>query len=602
MEGPHARTCAEGESGRPLCADALRTPELTAPVPQPEGCCARQARLRLPGCISRSAGPAAEKGFASPFKCFTDMYSGFAGVSSTCGTPQDGRSPSTVSGASTWRSLSSCEEDENDETSHAGTASTLSLGTASEPCASPASGFSVEPGDGRGALSWLESVSAGDQGAGSSPSTRCPSEDRDWSWKPSAFYEFVADISTHFVLLEKLGEGSQGVVYRSQRLNPANPLANASEDGDAEVCLKFFLEEALPLPIVERLCRLRVPHVVRHRRAIHDCRGQWIVMDLARGPELLALIRQKHRESPERSWRRCGTGACKDRLCACVEQSIAGALDEAACSRYLRQMLTALAGLHAEGLIHGDVKAENFILAEPLCGHGGRGETPGLPPVLLSDLGSAVPVEAAQASRERRKAPAGAGTPMYMAPELFTKSGYDGKVDVWAAGVVFALLLTGCTPFGNTDVLSFLWQRYSSQQKSGCGFKRTAHSARTPRSGAVLVTRCPRENECFPDAADCVAPVHTMNSVTLDCMAVLASDIESAADLAPLLDPLIDAELSSGETWRNVSGEAKRVVRSLLRVDPRERPSAAHALADPWLTQLETGGEARGFQQGASRN
>jgi serine/threonine protein kinase len=36
------------------------------------------------------------------------------------------------------------------------------------------------------------------------------------------------------------------------------------------------------------------------------------------------------------------------------------------------------------------------------------------------------------------------GSPMYMAPELLEESGYyDIKVDVWALGIVFYVMLTG---------------------------------------------------------------------------------------------------------------------------------------------------------------
>ena len=39
------------------------------------------------------------------------------------------------------------------------------------------------------------------------------------------------------------------------------------------------------------------------------------------------------------------------------------------------------------------------------------------------------------------------GTPGYMAPEIFKKSGHGKPVDVWAIGVIAYFLLCGYTPF-----------------------------------------------------------------------------------------------------------------------------------------------------------
>ncbi len=39
------------------------------------------------------------------------------------------------------------------------------------------------------------------------------------------------------------------------------------------------------------------------------------------------------------------------------------------------------------------------------------------------------------------------GTPGYVAPEIFTKSGYSYKADIFSLGCVFFNLLTGCFVF-----------------------------------------------------------------------------------------------------------------------------------------------------------
>ncbi|PFH33399.1 putative protein kinase [Besnoitia besnoiti] len=584
----------------PLCDMQTLTPETRAPEYPPEG--RRRGRsypLCLPGCISRSAGrPKDQRGgsLASPFECFGS----FAGVSPTCCTPAHrGWSPSTVSGASTRRSYSSSEEDSEETPRPTRSPSAASLAGQPESSAASISPPCVKraaEGDAQGLCSRGSSPSAAAQGRGVGGGDARDEGADCGSPRQAEFCKFVGDVNSHFVLLEKLGAGSQGVVYRSQLRRGPPPLGDADSPGEEgggaeEVCLKFLVAETLAPSSVERLCRLRVPHVVRHHCAIHDCRGQWLLMDLARGPELLVLIRRKHQSGG-------GDESCKGRRCACGREAraVAEALDEAACKRYLVQMLEALAGLHAEGLIHGDVKAENFLLEEPLhlchATSDEREKPRPLPSIVLSDLGSAVPRERAQRRpRGGRTMPPGEGTPMYMAPELFTKSSYDEKVDVWAAGIVFALLLAGRTPFDNTDVLSFLWRHCASSPCSSgaCAFEPTSRRD----VSCPLAFSKKAAGSCAPGASTSLlqqrgegisAPLSpTLPPVREDGMAIFTNDFEDAADFAPLLDPLIDAEINQGEAWRDVSIEAKRMALKLLSVDPRARPSAAEALADPWL-------------------
>jgi serine/threonine protein kinase len=39
------------------------------------------------------------------------------------------------------------------------------------------------------------------------------------------------------------------------------------------------------------------------------------------------------------------------------------------------------------------------------------------------------------------------GTVAFSAPEIFTQSEYDEKIDVWSAGVVLYMMLSGLQPF-----------------------------------------------------------------------------------------------------------------------------------------------------------
>jgi serine/threonine protein kinase len=45
----------------------------------------------------------------------------------------------------------------------------------------------------------------------------------------------------------------------------------------------------------------------------------------------------------------------------------------------------------------------------------------------------------------------GLGSPMFMAPELFSKQIYNEKVDIWSIGIIVYMLLSGCAPFDGKD-------------------------------------------------------------------------------------------------------------------------------------------------------
>lgn len=44
------------------------------------------------------------------------------------------------------------------------------------------------------------------------------------------------------------------------------------------------------------------------------------------------------------------------------------------------------------------------------------------------------------------------GTLAFSAPEMFEKQDYDEKVDLWAAGIVFYMMLSGEHPFDSGNI------------------------------------------------------------------------------------------------------------------------------------------------------
>ena len=107
----------------------------------------------------------------------------------------------------------------------------------------------------------------------------------------------------------------------------------------------------------------------------------------------------------------------------------------------------ALAAVHGAGLLHGDVKAHNVMRA-----NGGR--------TMLMDFG---------AGRELSIEPAApgsdfAGTPIYLAPEVFAGASRTTASDIYSLGVLLYFLVTGSYPVEGatrTEIRRFHDQRGS---------------------------------------------------------------------------------------------------------------------------------------------
>lgn len=97
----------------------------------------------------------------------------------------------------------------------------------------------------------------------------------------------------------------------------------------------------------------------------------------------------------------------------------------------LVQIAQALRAVHQSGLVHGDVKAQNVMRAPD-----GR--------LLLTDFGTGRPVESTDFADPT--SPAVAGSPLYLAPELFTGSPPSVSADLYSLGVLAYHLATGSFP------------------------------------------------------------------------------------------------------------------------------------------------------------
>ena len=203
-----------------------------------------------------------------------------------------------------------------------------------------------------------------------------------------------SDPADDFTLLEKLGEGSFGKVYKANQ-HSLNRLVAVKLVPDAQDTGEVARE-------IATLKACKSDNIVRYYDSFQRFSELWIVMEYCAGSSLCDIME---------ATRRCYT-----------EQQI-GAV--------MAGTLEGLMYLHRQSKIHRDVKAGNLLLSES-----------GI--IKLADFGVAAKMSTTM-SRRRTVI----GTPFWMAPEVISggpEAGYDAKADVWSLGITAIELAEGAPP------------------------------------------------------------------------------------------------------------------------------------------------------------
>jgi serine/threonine protein kinase/class 3 adenylate cyclase len=208
-------------------------------------------------------------------------------------------------------------------------------------------------------------------------------------------------------LLEKLGEGGQGIVYRAE--DPAVGAIVAikvlrSERANDAMGLRRFRKEA------RILAEANNPQVVNLLEYNEENGIPYLVLEFVSGEGLDRLLRRRTR------------------------------LDEREALAIMAEVTRGLMAAHERGIVHRDIKPSNVLLIPP--------EPPGdgSPRVKISDFGLARHVVDSE-SMALTAAGALLGTPHYMAPEQWTGRSIDARTDVYALGATLFHLLAGRPPF-----------------------------------------------------------------------------------------------------------------------------------------------------------
>lgn len=214
-------------------------------------------------------------------------------------------------------------------------------------------------------------------------------------------------------LLEKLGEGAMGAVYRA--LDAAGQpcavkMMHAQAVADPALRTRFERE-------ARALFSLRHPNVLEVRDYGVESGLPYLVMELLSGRTLEETI-VEHTPDPQ-------TG---------VELA--------------KQVLRGLAFAHQQGVLHRDIKSENVFVAED--GAGGRR-------CVLLDFGL-VKLDDQKFGAAQKLTMTGSvmGSPAYMSPEQGSGDVVDARSDVYSMGVVLYELVTGEWPFSAENQVDML--------------------------------------------------------------------------------------------------------------------------------------------------
>jgi eukaryotic-like serine/threonine-protein kinase len=230
---------------------------------------------------------------------------------------------------------------------------------------------------------------------------------------------------SHYDVVEKLGEGGMGIVYRAR-------------DGrlGRDVALKVLRPDALGDPRrrhrllqeARAASALNHPHIVTvHDAGLAPVDGQdvaFIAMECIDGRSLRQLIAE----------RRLGVGEVLD---------------------YGVQIAEALAVAHAAGLVHRDVKPPNVMVDQA-----GRvkvldfGLARLAAPDIAADDGPTASADDPSSVPTEMPRPTPAGTAAYMSPEQAEGKPLDARSDVFSLGVVLYEMLAARRPFRGDSYLS----------------------------------------------------------------------------------------------------------------------------------------------------
>lgn len=208
---------------------------------------------------------------------------------------------------------------------------------------------------------------------------------------------------TDFDIIDKLGEGSFGKVYRAKHKKTGAIYAIKSIDKlnkNNQEGKPYFRRE------IEIMYKVRHPNIVRLFGHFEDDQNCYFVLDYIPKGNLYTILSKQKTKS----------------------------FDATTVAHFIKDLVCSIYYLHnmEPPIIHRDIKPENVLLSE----HN---------KIKLTDFGWSNYIEDTSVRSTY------CGTPVYLAPEMIKETGHDESLDIWCIGILMFELLTGSIPFQGND-------------------------------------------------------------------------------------------------------------------------------------------------------
>lgn len=238
------------------------------------------------------------------------------------------------------------------------------------------------------------------------------------------------DIVPDYEILDVLGKGGMGVVYRARQQSLDRIVALktvlVSQMGNPNMASRFEREAVT-------VAKLTHPNIV----AAYDF-GQhenrlFLAMEFVDGEDVEKLIKKQEQ------------------------------LDEATTLGIIRQVASGLSHAKQHGIVHRDIKPANLLLVDPPEGFP---LPPGVPLVKIADFGLAFLTQDQTAQTRLTATNASVGSPHYMSPEQINGLDVDHCADIYALGATMYHMLAGRPPFDGNTVPQIITQKLSGKLTS----------------------------------------------------------------------------------------------------------------------------------------
>jgi serine/threonine-protein kinase len=272
-------------------------------------------------------------------------------------------------------------------------------------------------------------------------------------------------IANKMELLELLGEGAMGRVYRARHLAldkiVAIKLLHRTETQSSNLALRFQAE-------ARAASRLDHPNSLRILDFGEDEKDGllYLAMEYIQGEDLQSVLQRQP------------------------------LLDPIRIADIMAQVLAALSVAHQQGVVHRDLKPGNVMLIQRLADDEGKQDL-----VKVCDFGLAKLLEGGlfdEKGAPLTKQGSIMGTPLYMSPEQASGDVVDGASDVYSCGVMLYQMLAGRPPFEAESAAGLLIKHITEEPRP----IREVRPEADPRLAAIAESALAKQKEDRPSARD----------------------------------------------------------------------------------------------------